>query len=230
MKFSKVAALVASAAVLFASCASSNQSTVDYSKKYNFVNWEGKTSNNEVPEWIGPALSNDLDNLPKNMQKKLKDKYFFVIESRRERTNDPDELKLTKQAADDNYMTQIARNLNAGIDAQFGGKILSDSDTKEKLTSIASQSKFSGFEKVADSWVLTRTTGKDKKRTDTYNVLQIYACDQNTWKNQAQKYLKHLSSSLSENTELQEASKHSEEVINRILPSKATIITSVKVK
>ena len=84
-------------ASLISSCSSSQQTAVNYPQQ-NFIDWEGRSSNGDVPAWIEPALNNDLDNLPSSLQQKLKNKYFIVIESRRDRM---DKTSDAKQQADD---------------------------------------------------------------------------------------------------------------------------------
>ncbi|MBP5438384.1 MAG: hypothetical protein J6Y30_10430 [Treponema sp.] len=219
-------------ASLISSCSSSQQTTVTYPQQ-NFIDWEGRSASEDVPAWIEPALNNDLDNLPSSLQQKLKNKYFIVIESRRDRmdkTSD-EELKQAQKIAQTDYMSCIARNLNTGIDAYAKGSLTNNKDTKKFLQDAASNAKFSGFSKVADSWVVTRSySSKKKANVDTYKVFQIYACDKGSWQSQAQSYIKNVCSQDTTNEKLNDVAKHSKQIANIILPSKATIITSVDVK
>ena len=141
------------------------------------------------------------------------------------------ELKQAQQIAQADYMSCIARNLNTGIDAYAKGSLTNNKDTKKYLQDAASNAKFSGFNKVTESWVLTRSySSKKKANVDTYKVFQIYACDKGSWQSQAQSYIKNVCSQDTTNEKLNDVSKHSKQIANIILPSKATIITSVDVK
>lgn len=219
-------------ALLISSCSSTQQTTASYPKQ-NFIDWEGRSSNGDIPAWVEPALNNDLDNLPASLQKKLKNKYFVVVESRRDRIGKTSEaeLKLAQSTAQSDYMACIARNLNTGIDAFSRGSLGNDKETKQLLQDSAANAKFSGFSKVAESWVVTRTNNSKKKgNSDTYKVLQVYACDKNSWLSQAQRYIENVCAQDSGNETLNDVAQHSKQIANIILPSKSTIITSVDVE
>ncbi|MCR5318400.1 MAG: hypothetical protein K6E22_09250 [Treponema sp.] len=219
-------------AALLSSCSSTQQNKASYPEQ-NFIDWEGRSANGDVPAWVEPALNNDLDNLPQPLQQKLKNKYFIVIESRRDRMDKASDAELSEaqRTAHSDYMSCIARNLNTAIDAYSKGSLSNNSKTKKILQESAAKAKFSGFTKVTESWVLTRAyNSKKKSNIDTYKVLQVYACDKNTWLSQAQGYINNVCSQDKGNESLNEVAKHSRQITNIILPSKATIITSVNVK
>ena len=206
-----------------ASCSSSRKASyIDY----NFVDWEGRAEENAMQDWIEPALNNDLDNMPQEIQSKLKDKFYLVVQSRRAKLDkDTDaDLNAARQTAEENYQVTLARTINAAIDEFSRGRISTGKGGKELLSDAADGASFSGFTKVADSWVLTESD----EDINNYDVVQIYACGKKAWVNQSVKYIKKLSSDYPDNPSLKKASASAKGIATKILPSKVTIVTSVE--
>ena len=215
-------------ALSLTACASSRKSSYI---NYNFVDWEGKSNKSSMQEWIEPALNNDLDNMPQDIQNKLKDRFYLVVQSRRAKldTERDSDLTAARKTAESSYIVTLARTINAAVDEYSGGKITASKEGKEILANAVEDADFKGFTKVADSWVLSRSkNSKTGENVDTYDVVQIYACNKNSWVSQANKYIQKLSTDNPDNQDLKKTAASSKEITAKILPSKVTILTRVE--
>lgn len=187
------------------------------------IDWKGAGLGAEIPGWAVSALENDFEGLPADLRKRLDGKFYIFIDTERVRKN-PDstkDLKMAQEAAAANYMVNIARSLNAAVDARFNGVLSANEDTQKTLVATAANARFSGFSRVADTWVLQRVVdSKTNQVTDTYTVIQIYACDQTLWQEQAANYIREFVNKNPDSADMKKAAEMADDLAASIKPGR----------
>lgn len=194
-----IAAAILAAGTYFNSCASSSASTTPTVAKKSspiertMIDYKGAAIGAEIPDWVEAALADDEESLKSGtLAKKLESKKVIVVNGVRQKKTDKD-LKLLQDSVNASYMVEIAQSLNNGVDRRFSGVLSSNEDTQKTLTANSTKAQFTGFIKAADYWVLQRITDKDKNKTyDQYTVIQVYACDEELFQQQAAQYIRRL--------------------------------------
>lgn len=194
-----IAAAILAAGTYFNSCASSSASTTPTVTKKSspiertLIDYKGAAIGAEIPDWVDAALADDEESLKSGtLAKKLESKKVIVVNGVRQKKTDKD-LKLLQDSVNASYMVEIAQSLNNGVDRRFSGVLSSNEDTQKALTANSTNAQFTGFSKAADYWVLQRITDKDKNKTyDQYTVVQVYACDEELFQQQAAQYIRRL--------------------------------------
>ncbi len=214
------------AAVSLASCGSTKveakTANVDISnvQRPTPIDWKGASVGAQFPEWLEPALNDDIDGLPSNMKNQLEGKYYVIINTSRVRRdqNSTKDLKMAQELAAASYMQNIARSLNSAVDTRFHGILSEREEAQSSSLATAAAARFTGFSRVADSWVLGRRKDADTgKITDTYEVVQIYACEQSLWESQAAIYIRSLGANL-ESEAMQKVEEQADDLAATIKP------------
>lgn len=227
----KSSLLIAGAfALVFAGCSSSgNVETApavktDKSVTRENIDWKGAAVAADIPQWVVDAIASDYDSLEAgDLASKLKGNYYVIVEGDRNRTDmkTSKDLKLLESSVNAQYMVQIAQTLNNGVDQRFSGVLSANEDTQKQLTATATQATFTGFHCVGDYWILQRIS--DSKRdttTDTYRVVQIYACEKSLWEQQAAAYIRRLGME-ADSEDLKKAGEMADDIAAGLKPSKA---------
>ena len=194
-----IAAAILAAGTYFNSCASSSASTTPTVAKKSspiertLIDYKGAAIGADIPDWVEAALDDDEESLKSGtLAKKLESKKVIIVNGTRQKKTDKD-LKLLQDSVNASYMVEIAQSLNNGVDRRFSGVLSSNEDTQKTLTANSTKAQFTGFSKAADYWVLQRITDKDKNKTyDQYTVVQVYACDEELFQQQAAQYVRRL--------------------------------------
>lgn len=189
------------------------------------IDWKGSGMGAGVPDWAVAAMGSDFDNLSPSIQKRIEGKFYIVIDTYRTRkdASSTKDLKMAQEEASANYMVNIARSLNSAVDARFNGVLSANEDSQKTLVATAANARFTGFTRVADTWVLQRTNDiQTKKVTDTYAIVQIYACDQSLWEEQAANYIRELAKKAPDSEDMQKAAAMADELAASIKPGKIT--------
>ncbi len=222
-----VATLVASLGLL--GCASNKQSetTATTTKSSRSVtretlDWKGSGLGAEIPDWAIATAEERFDELPSDMQKRLEGKYYITIVTERVRKDaeSTKDLKMAQEVAAANYMVNIARSINSAVDVRFNGVLSANEDSQKTLVATASNARFSGFTRMADSWVLVRIKDNDKgTMNDIYTVVQIYACDEKLFQEQAANYIREIAGKVPDSADMQKAAEMADEIAASIKPS-----------
>lgn len=226
MKGSLLAGLALGLGLLVAGCASNNQTekkAPEVSKSINreLIDWKGSATGADIPDWVTAAINNEFDEMSSSMQKKLENKWWYPqVETRvRKDSKSTKDLKMAQEAAVANYMVSIARSLNAAVDARFNGVLSSNEDSQKTVVATAANARFSGFTKVADYWLLNRSTDSVLDQvTDTYTVVQIYACDEKLFQEQAANYIRDLAGKMPDSEDMKKAAAMADELAASIKP------------
>ena len=230
-----LAAVLASAAICLAGCASTPASSSEPQQNLppasksvtrENIDWKGAAVNAEIPDWVVDAIASDYAALESGtLSQKLKGKYYVIVEGDRNRNDQKStkDLKLLESSVNAQYMVQIAQTLNNGVDQRFSGVLSANEDTQKQLTATATQATFTGFQNVGDYWILQRITDSKKNTaTDTYRVVQIYACDKDLWEQQAAAYIKKLGME-SDSEDLKKAGEMADNIAAGLKPSKTPV-------
>ena len=189
------------------------------------IDWKGAGLGAGIPDWAGAAAEDNFDGLSSSIRSRLDGKFYVIIETTRVRkdASSTKDLKMAQEAASANYMVNIARSLNSAVDARFSGVLSANEDSQKTLVATAAAARFTGFSKIADTWVLQRSNDTlTKQVVDTYSVLHIYACDQNLWQEQAAHYIRELAKKNPDSEDLQKAGAMAEELAASIKSGKIT--------
>lgn len=187
------------------------------------IDWKGAGVGADVPDWVVAATEDDFEGLPADMQKRLDGKFYLIMTTERVRkeVGSTKDLKMAQEAAAAGYMVNIARSLNAAVDARFSGVLSANEDSQKTLMATAANARFTGFTRVADSWVLLRVNDLlAQKVTDIYTVVQIYACDQNLWQKQAANYIREFAKENPDSADMQKAAAMADDIAVSIKPNR----------
>ncbi|MGN0729981.1 hypothetical protein [Treponema sp.] len=221
-----------SLAMFVAGCASTSkteaapqQSKVPVQKTVSreTIDWKGAGLGAEIPGWAVAATEDDFEGLSADLRKRLDGKFYIFISTERVRknTDSTKDLKMAQEAAAANYMVTIARSLNAAVDARFSGVLSANEDTQKTLVATAANARFSGFSRIADTWVLQRVTdSKTNQVTDTYTIVQIYACDQALWQEQAANYIREFANKNPDSDDMKKAAAMADDIAASIKPGR----------
>jgi len=146
------------------------------------------------------------------VQKKLEGKKTVVCEAK------GTDLELAKEwATNFGLNVGIARELTAAVDARFNGALSKNEKSQKTLVASVAKAKFTGFEKVTDTWVLNRTVDNRKKNfTDEYSVVMVYAIDQELFEKIAQKYIADLIGELPDSADMKKAEGMADELAKEL--------------
>lgn len=176
------------------------------------LGWKGQDYGSDKPEWVADALDGDFSSLPESVQKKLEGKKTVVCEAK------GTDLELAKEwATNFGLNVGIARELTAAVDARFNGALSKNEKSQKTLVASVAKAKFTGFEKVTDTWVLNRTVDNRKKNfTDEYSVVMVYAIDQELFEKNAQKYIANLIGELPDSADMKKAEGMADELAKEL--------------
>ncbi len=231
MKKSLMSIAAVMLAVLLVGCASTKADASGNDKKpintktvsRERIDWKGAGAGADLPDWVIAASEEDYDGLPASMQKKLDGKFYLIITTERVRKDaeSTKDLKMAQEAAAANYMVNIARSLNGAVDTRFNGALSSNEDSQKSLTATAANARFTGFTRAADSWYLVRVTDTvTQKVSDIYTVIQIYACEQKLWEEQAANYIRAFAKNKSDSEDMKKAAAMADELAASIKPGR----------
>lgn len=214
-------------ATFLVSCASTQVAETQTPKKKvqryqrEIVDWTGAKTGGDVPEWFTYADQDDEEGLldSDDLEAKLSGKYWIVQKVERQTKDiNSKNLRMAQELCDATYMTGLGRTLNAAVDARFSGALSANEDSQKTLTATAANARFTGFKRVKDGYVLSNVTDtKTGKETMTYEVIRIYACDEDLWQQQAANYIRQLGLN-SESEDLKKASSMADELATSIKP------------
>lgn len=216
---------------LLASCATTKVAETQAPKKKvqryqrEIVDWTGAKTGGDVPEWFTYADQDDEEGLlyADDLESKLAGKYWVVQKVERETRNiDSKNLRMAQELCDATYMTSLGRTLNAAVDARFSGALSANEDSQKTLTATAANARFTGFKRVKDGYVLSNLTDtKTGRETMSYEVIRIYACDEDLWQQQAANYIRQLGLN-AESEDMKKAASMADELAANIKPGFAT--------
>lgn len=231
-KTKKFALLVASAvfAITVVSCATTKgtQEPQKTQKKeetitYEVIDWDGAVVGKDLAKWPY-NLTNDgleaLEDYP-GIKEKVGDNKYFITNG--ENTN----KKLAREEARNALSFQLAQQLNTRAIATFN-QVIDDNDkeqAQETINATASKAQFTGFERVAETWVFRLKTDKRKdKTTEEYTYYELFVCDRDVFKQQVDKYLSEIAGKVVKPEDMQKANELRDELVNEFANNdKATL-------
>lgn len=227
----KLFGIMAAGTVLFISCGTTKETSAGTSSTVpaqtsvtrEQIDWKGSGVGAGIPDWAIAAMEDDFDGLPSNIRNRLDGKFYVFIETDRVRkdASSTKDLKMAQEEATANYMVNIARSLNSAVDARFNGALSANENSQKTLLATAANARFTGFNKIADTWVLQRQNDTTTKQvTDTYTVVHIYACDQNLWQEQAANYIREFAQKAPDSEDMKKAAAMADELAASIKPGK----------
>lgn len=229
-KTKKFALLVASAVFVITavSCATTKgtqepQKTQKKEKTitYELIDWDGAVAGKDLAEWPYNLQDDGLEALedyPGIKEKVENNKYFITYG---ENTN----KKLAREEARNALSFQLAQQLNTRAIATFNQVIDDKEQAQETINATASKAQFTGFERVAETWVFRLKTDKRKdKTTEEYTYYELFVCDRDVFKQQVDKYLSEIAGKVVKPENMQKANELRDELVNEFANNdKATL-------
>lgn len=218
--------LVASAlAMVAASCASNNvaqapqqterpkKEKVVHVERYP-IDWDGSEMGNDKPEWPGSYKEEGIEasDLPKKIKSAANGKMTILVE------DENSDKKLAREAARNAYAFQIAQQLNTIALTTYNTVIDNNEKTQATLQATASKAQFTGWERIAETWIQLRIVDHDKgdKITDTYRYYCVYAIDKDSFEAQANKYLSDILGEVVESKNRQKVNEMTDNLVKEI--------------
>ena len=219
-----VMSLMLCAAVFVTGCGSTKVESGQIEKKasakkqksieYENIDWDGAVVGKDPAEWPFSLKDNGLDGLENypGILGKIGNKHYFLTEG--ENTN----KKLAREEARNELSFQIAQQLNTSALDSFDRVIDNREQAQETIGGIASEAKFTGFERIAETWFFrlkTDHTRKDKA-TEEYSYYCLYVIAPDVFQPQCDKYLSDVIGKIVKSENQQEAEKIRKELVNQI--------------
>ena len=132
---------------------------------------------------------------------------------------------LTREEARNALSFQLAQQLNTRAIATFNQVIDDKEQAQETINATASKAQFTGFERVAETWVFRLKTDKRKdKTTEEYTYYELFVCDRDVFKQQVDKYLSEIAGKVVKPENMQKANELRDELVNEFANNdKATL-------
>jgi hypothetical protein len=159
---------------------------------YDMEDYPGNARGNDLPAWIAAIDDQDLSALEYEIGEKMEGKYYIACTY----SQDTKDLNAKVQRAAEehcqaDFARQVARELANHIQVTSGESI--SEDDMQTLTSQASDVKITGFKRAYNGYILFNRTEKATGNVKRYyKIYQIYACDENVWKDIQKAYLELL--------------------------------------
>ena len=222
-KFFGAISLMLSVTVFVISCASTKVDSGQNGKKtyakqrsieYEIIDWDGAVVGKDPAEWpfnMRDDGLNGLEDYP-GIKEKVGNKHYFVTEG--ENTN----KKLAREEARNELAFQIARQLNVSALDSFDRVIDNREQAQETLGGTASEARFTGFERVAETWFFRLKTDHTKKdkTVEEYTYYCLYVIDPDIFQPQCDKYLADIIGKIVKSENQQEANKIRKELVSEI--------------
>ncbi len=213
-KIRTLVALAMGTAFAFAaiSCAT-NQQTASTEKKekkqrtieYENIDWDGAVAGKDIATWPFDLQDDGLealDDYPGIKDKVGRNKYFLV---QGENSNQ----KLAREEERNQLSFQLAQQLNTRAIATFNEVIDNREQAQETINATASKAQFTGFERVAETWIFRLKTdhSKNDKKTEEYTYYGLYVCDVDVFQQQVDKYLSDIIGQVVKSENMQRANE-----------------------
>ena len=196
-RFGMIAALIAGIAMVLSivGCATTQpaeQETKTAQRKqktveYEIIDWDGAIGGKDMAEW--PFYLQDdglkaLDDYP-GIKEKVEGKKYFLTTASNEKKN------LAREESRNALSFQLASQFSQRALGTFAQVIDNNEESQETINSAAQKAQFTGFERVAESWVfrLKIDHSKKDKTTEEYTYYDLFACEEDIFKAQVEKYL-----------------------------------------
>ena len=157
------------------------------SMEYENIDWDGAVVGKDPAEWPYSLKDDGLDGLQDypGIREKIGNKQWFITEG--ENSN----KKLAREEARNELSFQIAQQLNTGAIDSFDRVIDNREQAQETIGEIASGARFTGFERIAETWYFRLKTDHTKKdkTTEEYTYYCLYVIDPDVFQPQCDKYL-----------------------------------------
>ena len=135
------------------------------------------------PPWLLPAIRKNYSVVKQEWQTGA-DKIMRVGISRGPKLN------AAQTIADVQFSASLARELKQTTIAKIGNSLQNNDEyAAVNNAAVKSHVTFSGWERVADHWILTETTNDNGRKTTVYDYYVLYACDPGVWSQMVAKYL-----------------------------------------
>lgn len=234
MKKSKLlAVLVTGIALSFAitGCASTKQTESAKTQKktraieYELVDWDGAVTGKDVAEWPfnlqedGVAAFDDYEGIKTKVGK---NKFFLTY-------GENTDKKLAREEARNALAFQIAQQLNTKALATFDQVIDDKEQAQETINATASKATFTGFERVAETWVYRIKTDhtKDDKTTDEYTYYCLFVVDPEVYQAQLEKYLGDIIGKVVKSENMQEASNLRKQLTDELMNNDTALLQEI---
>ncbi len=196
-RFGMIAALIAGIAMVLSivGCATTQpaeQETKTTQRKqrtieYETIDWDGAIGGKDLAEWpynLQDEGISALDDYP-GIKEKVDGKKFFITSAENEKKN------LAREESRNAISFQLAQQFSQRALATFDQVIDNHEEAQETINSAAAKAQFTGFERVAETWVFRLKTDHSKKdkTTEEYTYYDLFACEEDVFKAQAEKYL-----------------------------------------
>ena len=232
-KVLSLAAVLIAAAMLIG-CASTQKAETAPAKTaakqrsitYETIDWDGAVSGKDMAEWPF-NLQDDglsaLEDYPGIMEKVGNNKYFLT-------TGENTNKKLAREEARNAISFQLAQMLNTKALATFDQVIDDREQAQETINATASKAQFTGFERVAETWVFRLKTNhlKNDKQTEEYTYYDLFVCDRDVYQQQVEKYLSDILGKVVKSENMQKANQLRDGLVDELMTNDTAALQEVE--
>ena len=190
--------------------------------EYENIDWDGAVAGKDLPEW--PYYLDDegldaLDDYPGIREKIGNNKFFLTQGSNKDK-------KLAREEARNTLSFQIAQQLNTNAITTFNEVIDDREQAQETINAVASKAKFTGFERVAETWVfrLKIDHTKNDKTTEEYTYYDIFVCERDVFERQLNKYLSDIIGEVVKSENMQRANELRDGLVDELMNNDTALI------
>lgn len=190
--------------------------------EYENIDWDGAVAGKDMPEW--PYYLEDegldaLDDYP-GIREKIGNNKFFLTQGANK------DKKLAREEARNTLSFQIAQQLNTNAITTFDEVIDDREQAQETINAVASKAVFTGFERVAETWVfrLKIDHTKNDKTTEEYTYYDIFVCDRDVFQRQLDKYLSEIIGEVVKSENMQRANQLRDGLVNELMNSDTALL------
>lgn len=235
-KMKSLATLIAVVSISFAaiSCASTKGADSAPAKSpkaqrsitYEVIDWDGAVTGKDIAEWpynLQDEGLSALDDYPGIKEKVGNNKFFLT-------TGENTDKKLAREEARNAVSFQLAQMLNTKAIATFNQVIDDNEQAQETINATASKAQFTGFERVAETWVFRLKTNhlKNDKQTEEYTYYELFVCDRDVYQQQVEKYLSDILGKVVKSENMQKANKIRDGLVDELMSNDTAALQEVE--